>query len=463
MANPEHLFRLNQGALLWNKWRQQNLLVRPDLTNLKFDRKSLQGVNLSRANLTGANLAGVDLWKANLVLANLTNADLSRARLRDANLIRANLNGARLQEVNLLGANLNDSQLRDADFKKADLSLAHFQGANLDGANLIQANVIETDFRFANLSRSNLSGVTMFHTQALGTRFENVVFTGARIQDWNINSDTRFDGAICEFVYLKANQKERRPRKGIFKPGEFTALFQQAIDTVDLIFQDGIDWQAFFQSFQDLRRQYAGQDLAIQAIERKQSGAFVIRLEVSEDVNQLSVEEDAKQIYENRLRALEAHYERQLRLQGQQQLDEIQHLIAAERREKATLMGVLTTMANNQGPKYDLSNAQFAGGFAEMVRGNQVGGTVNNEAMTSPSLAEAAAEIQKLLNQLEVSNPTATTAEQTAFLNAMISPTRRERFISALKTGGSAAIDEVPYGSVLKALVEGWQQPTMTL
>lgn len=396
MANPEHLFRLNQGALLWNKWRQQNLLVKPDLTNLEFGRKSLQGVNLSRANLAGANLAGVDLWKANLVLADLTNADLSKARLRDANLIRANLSGARLQEVNLLGANLNDSQLRDADFNRADLSLAHFQGANLAGASLVQANVIETDLRFANLSRSNLSGVTMFHTQALGTKFENVVFTGARIQDWNINSDTRFDGAVCEFVYLKVNQKERRPRKGSFKPGEFTALFQQAIDTVDLIFQDGIDWQAFFQSFQELRCQYASQDLAVQAIERKQSGAFVVRLEVSENVNRLSVEGDAKQFYENRLRALEVQYERQLRLQGQQQRDEIQRLIEAERREKATLMGVLTTMANNQGPKYDLSNAQFAGGFAEMVQGDQVGGTIHNESTKIPSLSEAAAESEVL-------------------------------------------------------------------
>ncbi|WP_228016344.1 pentapeptide repeat-containing protein [Leptolyngbya ectocarpi] len=447
--------------MLWNKWRQQNLLVKPDLTNLEFDRKSLQGVNLSRANLTGANLSGVDLWKANLVLANLTNADLSKARLRDANLIRANLSGARLQEVNLLGANLIDSQLRDADFNKADLSLAHFQGANLDGASLVQANVIETDLRFANLSRSNLSGVTMFHTQALGTRFENVVFTGARIQDWNINSDTRFDGAVCEFVYLKANQKERRPRKGSFKPGEFTALFQQAIDTVDLIFQDGIDWQAFFQSFQELRCQYAGHDLAIQAIERKQSGAFVVRLEVSEDVDRLSFEGDAKQLYEKRLRALEVQYERQLRLQGQQQWDEMKRLIEAERREKATLMGVLTTMANNQGPKYDLSNAQFAGGFAETVQGHLFGGNIKNEATTTFSLAEAAAEIQKLLKQLKASNPTPTEAQQMAFLNAVIPPTRRERFVSALKSGSSAAIDEVPYGSVLKALVQGWQNPLL--
>ena len=120
------------------------------------------------------------------------------------------------------------------------------------------------------------------------------------------------------------------------------------------------------------------------------------------------------------------------------------------------------TIVSEQGsntPKYDLSNAQFAGGFAETVQGDQIGGTINNQAAETPSLAEAAAEIQNLLKQLEASNPAATEADQTAFLNVMIPPTKRERFIGALKAGGGAAIDEIPYGSVLKALVEGWQRP----
>ena len=384
MANPEHLFKFKQGAVPWNIWRKQNIFIKPDLSNLNFNsHKSLRGVNLSQTDLTGAKLAGADLRQANLVLADLTNADLRGARLRDANLIRANLNGACLQGVNLLGANLNDSQLKEVDFNEADLSLAHFQGANLDGANLIQASIIETDFRFANLSRSNLSEVTMFHTQALGTRFEKVIFTGARIQDWHINGTTKFDGAVCDYVYLKIDQQERRPRRGSFKPGEFAALFQQAVDTVDLIFKDGIDWQAFFRSFQDLRNQYADQNLSIQAIEKKRDGAFIIRLEVADAIDKSAIESDSKQYYESQLKTLEAQYEKQLRLQGQQHLEEIQRLIAAERQEKATLMGVLTTMAHNQGPQYDLSNAQFGGGFAETVQGNMESGLINNYG-TSP-------------------------------------------------------------------------------
>ena len=285
------------------------------------------------------------------------------------------------------------------------------------------------------------------------------VFTGACLEDWNINSATCFDGAVCEYFYEKAEHQERRPREGLFNPGEFAALFQKVLDTVDLIFSDGIDWQAFFQSFQELRNQYADQDLSIQAIEKKRGSTFVVRLEVAEDADKKALESSAKELYETQLKALEAQYERQLRLQGEQHLSEIQRLIAAERQEKATLMGVLTTMANNQGPKYDLSNAQFAGGFAETVQGDQVGGTINNQAAETPSLTEAAAEIQDLLKQLEASNPSPTQAQQTAYLDAMIPPTRRERFIGALRAAGGAAIEVVTYGAVLKALVEGWQRP----
>ena len=110
-------------------------------------------------------------------------------------------------------------------------------------------------------------------------------------------------------------------------------------------------------------------------------------------------------------------------------------------------------------PKYDMRGAQFAGGFAETVEGNQIGGTINNAAAATPSLAEAAAEIQNLLKQLEASNPSPTQAQQTAYLDAVIPPTKRERFVGALKAASGAGIEEVPYGAVLKALVEGWQRP----
>ncbi|MEM9006231.1 MAG: pentapeptide repeat-containing protein [Cyanobacteria bacterium P01_F01_bin.86] len=453
MANAKHLRILKQGVKEWNQWRERHdkvssalnnpyvqltrIIVRPVLfpiepaltliTPISFD---LSGADLRHLYLSGANLSGTNLSEANL-----SSADLSSANLSEANLSSADLSSANLSEANL---------------SSADLSSANLSGANLGGIDLSGFDLSGFDLRRVNLSRANLS-----KTQFLRTNFEKAILTAACLEDWNINSATRFEGATGEYVYLKANQQERRPREGTFKPGEFAALFQQTFDTIDLIFKGGIDWQAFFQSFQDLRCQYADQDLAIQAIEKKRGGAFIVRVEVAEDADKSAIEGSAKELYGTKLTLLEQRYRAELQAKDGE--------IFAYREQSANLMKITEMLAArppmSDAPKYDMRGAQFAGGFAETVQGNQVGGTINNEAAETLSLAAAAAEIQSLLKQLEASNPSPTQAQQTAYLDAMISPTKRERFIGALKAASGAAIEEVPYGAVLKALVEGWQRP----
>lgn len=119
------------------------------------------------------------------------------------------------------------------------------------------------------------------------------------------------------------------------------------------------------------------------------------------------------------------------------------------------------TMPDKEASKYDFRGAQFAGGFAETVQGSQTGGTQYNFASEQKkTLAEAASEIQNLLKHLEKTNPTATEAEQEAFVTTAISPTLRKRTVNALKAGGQVAIEEFldnPYVNVAMAIIEGWQ------
>ena len=65
-------------------------------------------IDLSDANLSGANLSGADLSGANLRYANLSGADLRYANLSGANLSYANLSGANLSDANLFGTILED-------------------------------------------------------------------------------------------------------------------------------------------------------------------------------------------------------------------------------------------------------------------------------------------------------------------------------------------------------------------
>jgi hypothetical protein len=80
----------------------------------------------------------------------------------------------------------------------------------------------------------------------------------------------------------------------------------------------------------------------------------------------------------------------------------------------------------------------------------------------SQSLAEAASEIQKLLEQLEKSNPAATENEQITYVN-IVSPNLKERWKAGLKDGTETAIDEFllenKFLKVTKAFLMGWLQP----
>ena len=80
------------------------------------------------------------------------------------------------------------------------------------------------------------------------------------------------------------------------------------------------------------------------------------------------------------------------------------------------------------------------------------------------TLAEAANEIQQLIQQLEQTNPTATEAEAIAYINDETKPSFKRRASSALQSLGETAIDEFvlenKYLKVVKAAIKGWVKPS---
>lgn len=89
-----------------------------------------------------------------------------------------------------------------------------------------------------------------------------------------------------------------------------------------------------------------------------------------------------------------------------------------------------------------------------------INGNLNQGSERKQTLAEAAAEIQQLLIQLEKSNPTATEAEKVAYVNDETPADLKSRVVNALKAGGEVATDTIldnsPYGKVAKAILKGW-------
>src|ERR1039458_2148519 len=144
MANPEHLAKLKEGVKAWNRWREQNPQIEPDLSGADLSEASLLDAklglaNLSRANLSKAYLHGAELYEANLRQANLSGADL----------IAANLDGAKLGAADLSGAFLDLAKLAGTHFDGADLTACHVYGISAWGVSLegaIQSNLVITDY-----------------------------------------------------------------------------------------------------------------------------------------------------------------------------------------------------------------------------------------------------------------------------------------------------------------------------
>ena len=172
--NFDHLEILKKGVHAWNRWRNENPAVIPDLQDANLEGPEypiMNGINLSRAemkrafaqfryisgaNLTGASLVEAQLWGANLSSSRLTGADLSRACLRQAFLDNADLQHAELAMTDLSQACAMNARLCRARLRQADLLFA-----NLHSADLTEADLTDARIACANLASCNITGALL--------------------------------------------------------------------------------------------------------------------------------------------------------------------------------------------------------------------------------------------------------------------------------------------------------------
>lgn len=302
--------------------------------------KLIRSVSVWFASWGGSKFIGADLTDANFSKAQLKSTHLYRAKL-----IRTHFHLA--QKVNL--ARLGKTILADFHVQNLLITLRgqhqSYVGLNLQGASLIGADLANADFTEADLSQATLEGAileraNLTKTQALDTCFHQTILTGATLEAWNIDSTTHLGGAICDYVYLLRDHKERRPNSGTFGPGEFTKLFQEVLDTIDLIFRDGVDWKAFIQTLNKIQVEHAGEDVAIQAIENKGDGVVVVKLKAAPAADKEAIHRSFMQRYQKALKAVEQKYKVLLQAKDSE--------IQSYRRESSNMYTIAQTLAQRE-------------------------------------------------------------------------------------------------------------------
>lgn len=164
MTSEECLKILKEGVASWNRWRQRNPNIRPDLSNANLSDADLRKVNFSHSHAFAANFGG----------ANLQMADFGGAVFKLVRFNRADLRKVRFSGVDLYGSELSNADLREASLNDANLYGVRLRGANLTGADLTRANVTDAvlshaDFTKAHMGGMTIAGVDLSETKGLET------------------------------------------------------------------------------------------------------------------------------------------------------------------------------------------------------------------------------------------------------------------------------------------------------
>ncbi|MEJ6487945.1 pentapeptide repeat-containing protein [Nostoc punctiforme UO1] len=449
---------------------------------MKGDEKFtlIHKISIFIASIGGTRFCNADLTEANLTQAILQNTDLREAILKKTCFYEAKgLDSVRSGECYLQNPLVRQllitGQGQNKNFDRQDLRGVNFKRATLEDASFIGADLSD-----ANLQQADLSRAKLVQTQLDGTNFIGATLTGAYIEDWNITNQTNFTGVTCEYVYMRLPTREnpdpyRKPdnRQEVFADGEFGDFIKPIFDTLDLYHSQGVDPRAIAISFKQLAENHPDAELEIVAMEKRGQDKFLLRAKTATtaDKSQLSAE------YFDTYNEIKSLPEREIKLLLAEKDSRIQSL------ENMVLTALQSPKFysenyNNQGdtmsqsPKkqsnFNLQGAQFAGGLvdAETVTANQIGGNITNYTPEQrQNLAQAAAEIQQLLNQLGQTYPTNTPLEKQIVVTEALkeierNPTLKARVIGALKAGGTEALKELldhPAVNVLLAALEGWQ------
>ena len=463
MANPEHLAILKQGVEIWNNWKKDNPEITVDLSNTKLIDLDLSNIDLSNAILSNTDCKNTKFEDSKLWSVNFNHANLEHTSFISAVLLGCNFQHARLTNSHLFQANAFE-----ADFSYANLYLASFAYSELSRTKFIKTYSRKADFSYtflrdANFYQSDLENANFTQAHVLGTNFNQTCLTGICIDEQNTNRSTSLDDVICDYVYLErcitGKHKRRFPHNAnrIFHLNEFKKLVEKTSDVVELIFLDGINWQAFLHSLDKLQIEYSSKELAIQAIEKKSDGAFVIRVEVPSDANKAKIEEYFENEYQLKLQSIEEKYKSQLGAKD----DEIKNIY---RQHNTDLLEIIKREANRPiNSNNSMSNVnQYHSGS-----GDNVGRDKNiNNIHESPELVQTIEDIQALLKKLEqTSNPNTTTGKMTIATKAIEhieqDSNLAKRVFSALEKGGAAWLQAKiinPSASFLIAALEDWQK-----
>ena len=182
--DKHHLKLLKQGVKVWNRWREKHPDTIPQLAGLDLVHWSLDGINLSRADLRKAYIGSSSSRNANFERANLSEAQLDTVCFDNSR-----FNDADLSQSSLRNCNLNDVWLKRVNFTQVYISVGKFGCSCLYQSCFDSAQLTHVDLRNANLNQTSWNQASLGAVNILGASFEGVDWQDVESRDIYMESE----------------------------------------------------------------------------------------------------------------------------------------------------------------------------------------------------------------------------------------------------------------------------------
>ncbi len=211
--NKRHLAMLKKGAVTWNRWREKNPDVIPQLSGIKLFPKELR--DLSEYNLDYANLASITGTIVSFKYASLVGANLEKANFRESNFEEADLRNANLKSIVIQSSQFKRANLQKANLQEASIRFSNFTGVNLEKANLKEADLSQVDFQKAIFKKANLTNTKLHNLDLREANFNKASLEKATITECSVYGvaflGTNLDKITLRNAYISPEKKEGLP------------------------------------------------------------------------------------------------------------------------------------------------------------------------------------------------------------------------------------------------------------
>jgi uncharacterized protein YjbI with pentapeptide repeats len=333
----------------------------------------------------GTSFYGMDLTNAVFDGADLRNTDLRETILNHASFVGTkNLELARIKGTILEDKRVRDLLVNPKIDQQKDFNYADFTGANLRDAALEGANFSGVNFQGASLQNANLAAADLTGVNAIDTDFSGAILHDICIQDWNVSKKTNFKNVQCRRVFLKQNQQEPKPDSGFFAEGEFEKWITDVRDTIDLIFQNGLNLRSLAFAITQVSIDHEDTQLTVESFAHKGDGVVVVKLGLKQTLDSFNpptppaiIHAAVTQEYGQAQQAISAGYELVLRAKDEE-IARLTYRLEVSDQQMHGLHGLIACIAQTKESSSVTINKYYSTQQGDIMEGQkiQAGGNV---------------------------------------------------------------------------------------